>query len=194
MPKALKTVKNAKIVKAAKPAKSARRVVKPQGRRAHAEGSLEGPHARHQGIEGDEANSWRSPAPSWYPRPRTRPPPVRFSVFRVISAPLPYRRTCPWRPSGLAQDAIGLCCADRERPRCLRWAGNAARTSREVQRDWPACRIRFVADDKRYSCAIEIPKSLGGERRQIIANRETSAYTAKAARGNRQSHLLGRNV
>jgi hypothetical protein len=29
MPKALKTVKNAKIVKAAKPAKSARRVVKP---------------------------------------------------------------------------------------------------------------------------------------------------------------------
>ena len=118
MPKALKTVTNAKAVKVAKSAKSARRVVKPwtkedvRALKAH-------PHARHQGIEGDEAHSWRSPAASWYPRPRTRPPPVRFSVFQVISAPLPYRRTCPWRPSGLAQDAKWQCCADRERPRCF---------------------------------------------------------------------------
>ncbi len=64
-------------------------------RRPRVEGSLEGPHARHEGIEGDEANSWRSPAPSWYPRRRTRPPPVRFSVFRLVSAPLPIGAPIP---------------------------------------------------------------------------------------------------
>ena len=184
MPKALKTVKNAKIVKAAKPAKpgTSRCQAVDQGRRAHAEGSLEGPHARHQGIEGDEAHGWRSPAPSWYPRPRTRPPPVKFSVFRVISAPLPYRRICPWRPCGLAQDARGLCCADRERPRCLRWAGNAARKSRELQRDWPACCIRFVADDKRYCCAIENQASQWGTSANHCESRKLRIYGRSCSR------------
>jgi hypothetical protein len=113
MPKALKkTVKNTKIVKAAKPAKSARRVVKPWTKedvrtlKAHSKD----PHAGHQGIEGDEAHSWRSPAPSWYPRSRTRPPPVGFSVFRVTSAPFPYQRTCPRRPVVLPRMQRG--CAD----------------------------------------------------------------------------------
>src|ERR1700683_118987 len=53
-------------------------------RRARAKGAFEGPHTRHQGFEGDEAHGWRSPPPSRYPRRRSRPPPVSFSVFRVL--------------------------------------------------------------------------------------------------------------
>ena len=84
MPRALKkTVKGTKSAEPVK-AKTARRVIKPSTRRAHAEGAFEGPHARHQGFEGDEAHGWRSPPQSRYPRRRSRPPPVRFSVFRLL--------------------------------------------------------------------------------------------------------------
>ena len=67
-------------------------------RRAHAEGAFEGPDARHQGFEGDEAHGGRSPPQSWYPRRRPRPPPVSFSIFRVLlhSVPLPPSQPCPF--------------------------------------------------------------------------------------------------
>ena len=86
-----------------------------KGRRPHVEGSLEGPHARHESIQGDEANSWRSPAPSWYPRRRTRPPPVRFSVFRLVSAPRLIGPPIPQQHPGFAQEAKGLCYVDSAR-------------------------------------------------------------------------------
>jgi Transposase domain (DUF772) len=64
---------------------------------AHAEGAFEGPHARHQRFEGDEAHGWRSSPQSWYPRRRSRPPPVRFSVFRLLlhSSNLPLSQPVP---------------------------------------------------------------------------------------------------
>jgi hypothetical protein len=64
--------------------------------------------------------------------------------------------------------------------------GCAALIGRDLAAVGGLATLRF-ADDKSYSRAIEIPSISVEKRQQIIANRESSAYTPKVGRGNMQS-------
>ena len=145
----------------------------------------QGPHDPACGSS-SAMNSWRQS----FSRPYTKASNSAASThpWRRPRDCRPYHGPCWPAPPATGQRLTGL----DHRPSSV--ASQRCPTSRDVRRAWPACCIRFVADDKRDSCTIEIPSVSVKNVSKIIANRESSAYTAKAARGNRQFHLLGRNV